>query len=271
MRHNVLCAFRALHHAADAFADLSIPTSLSRTKTALHPRRRLPCKTRPGCCRLHRAVDMALQVSALSRDDNETAHRRGDEHFTWCDRHESRITSKRYERPNGPVTECRLQTGQNKRKKLSGRYRRKESKGGARMDRQRPNKAREKLFKDAGLPSKGFWTPSQKNKAKRLGQIELDPGQQDNKPAASLKCIDAPKVSRASNQRTSYLSTYKPVSHNDYSTSNAQSHLPFSHVRKPSGSSVQARSLRRRVKARSRVASPSPPRPLLEGEAQFQP
>ena len=66
------------------------------------------------------------------------------------------------------------------RRKVDGLNKRKSLKRkGVSTDRQRPNNVRELLFKEAGLPSKGFRTLSQRNKAKRLAQVELDPDRQE--------------------------------------------------------------------------------------------
>ncbi|CAF9905810.1 MAG: hypothetical protein HETSPECPRED_005956 [Heterodermia speciosa] len=68
---------------------------------------------------------------------------------------------------------------QKQEQKRRARRRRKKAKGkdkSTASSHQLPG-GRAKAFQDAGLPSKGFWTLSQRNRAKRISQMEEEPDQ----------------------------------------------------------------------------------------------
>ena len=70
-------------------------------------------------------------------------------------------------------TEARSQTRSRKRK----RRRRSQKKAlPAGDDNFLPKEAHLEAFKSAGLPMRGFWTISQRNRARLIGQLEPEPG-----------------------------------------------------------------------------------------------
>ena len=64
-----------------------------------------------------------------------------------------------------------------RRRRKAQKRRKKEKRKEPLTDVHPPLEGHAKAFKEAGLPSKGFWSLSHRNRAKRISQLEVEPDQ----------------------------------------------------------------------------------------------